>query len=91
MNGRIQVLVCGRVQGVFFRQNAKELASELGLRGYARNLEDGSVEIVAEGSQQKLDKIIEFCKKGPNGASVESTKITYDECKNEFEDFEIRQ
>ena len=91
MNGRIHIMVYGRVQGVFFRQNAKELASELGIKGYSRNLEDGSVEIVAEGHHQKLDKLIEFCKKGPKGASVESTKITYDEYKNEFEDFEIRQ
>ena len=90
MNGRIHILVYGKVQGVFFRQNAKELASGLGIKGYTKNLEDGSLEIIAEGPNQKLDEFIEFCKKGPNGASVESAKITYDEYKNEFEDFEIR-
>jgi len=87
---RVHIIVSGRVQGVFFRSNTRETASNLGLRGYARNLYNGDVEVVAEGNEEKLNKLIEFCKKGPESAHVTNIKIKYEKATNEFSDFEVR-
>lgn len=87
---RVHLIVSGFVQGVFFRSNTKEVAGKLGLTGWVRNLEDGRVEILAEGEKDKLDKLIEWAKKGPELARVENVEIKWEEYKGEFEDFEIR-
>jgi acylphosphatase len=60
----------GRVQGVFFRASAREQATELGLRGYARNLHDGRVEVLAVGDVQALERLAEWLKRGPAQAHV---------------------
>jgi|TARA_B100001964_G_C14258134_1_gene613594 acylphosphatase len=78
------------VQGVFFRANAKRMAESLGLRGYAKNMPDGSVEVVAEGLEEKIKKLIEFCKKGPEAAVVKRIDVKFEEASNEFEGFEVR-
>ena len=82
------LLVSGRVQGVFFRANVRSKANELSLKGYAKNLEDGNVEIVAEGNEEKLKELIEFMRKGPGVAKIENIKITHREPEN-FKSFEI--
>ena len=82
------LLVSGRVQGVFFRANVRSKANELSLKGYAKNLEDGNVEIVAEGNEEKLKELIEFMRKGPGVAKIENIKITHKEPEN-FKSFEI--
>jgi acylphosphatase len=64
--------VGGRVQGVFFRASAREQAHALGLRGYARNLHDGRVEVLAVGDVQALERLGEWLKHGPPHAHVES-------------------
>ena len=61
----------GRVQGVFFRASARQQATELGLRGYARNLSDGRVEVLAVGDVQALERLAEWLKHGPPHARVE--------------------
>jgi len=53
MNNRVYVLISGMVQGVFFRSSAKKRADELHLTGWVRNLDDGRVEAVFEGAQEK--------------------------------------
>ena len=60
----------GRVQGVFFRASTREQATELGLRGYARNLHDGRVEVLAVGDVQALERLAEWLKHGPPHAHV---------------------
>ena len=87
---RVHILVYGRVHGVFFRHNTNKIAHELGLNGFVRNLADGSVEVVAEGNEEKLKKLAEFCKKGLFGARVDDIKISFEKPKNEFSGFEIR-
>ena len=67
----VQVLVYGRVQGVFFRAFASRQASELGLTGYARNLPGGAVEVRAEGERKQLEKLIDCLKVGPPAARVD--------------------
>ncbi|MBI2559255.1 acylphosphatase [Candidatus Woesearchaeota archaeon] len=84
----IHLLVSGRVQGVFFRANVKNKASELGLKGYAKNLPDGNVEIVAEGDEDKIKDLIDFIKKGPGIASVTGVQVKHKGPEN-FKSFEI--
>ena len=62
---RTHIIVHGLVQGVFFRYNTKKEALSLGLKGYTRNMPDGTVEIVAEGQKDRLDGLVEFCKSSP--------------------------
>ncbi|MBS3114730.1 acylphosphatase [Candidatus Woesearchaeota archaeon] len=83
------LIVSGRVQGVFFRANVGNKANELGLKGYAKNLENGNVEVVAEGDEEKLKELIEFMRKGPGVAKIENIKITPKEPEN-FKNFDIR-
>lgn len=87
---RVHIIVHGSVQGVFFRSNARDIASSLGLKGYARNMPDGTVEVVAEGNENKIKELVEFCKKGPESAEVSKIDIEFEKASNEFEGFEVR-
>jgi acylphosphatase len=86
---RVRVKIFGEVQGVFFRANTKEKADELGIKGWVRNLPDGSVEALFEGEDQAVNEIINWCKKGPIGARVEKVEIKEEKFKNEFKKFSI--
>lgn len=87
---RVNIFVAGLVQGVFFRSQTKNKAEELGLLGWVRNLADGRVEILAEGEKDKLEKLVNWAKKGPDLARVDGLETNWQEFKGEFEDFEIR-
>ena len=63
-------LVTGRVQGVFFRASTREQAERLGITGYARNLPDGRVEVLACGSQGQLEELCAWLRSGPPQADV---------------------
>ena len=67
-------LVSGRVQGVCFRASTREQALKLGLRGYAKNLPDGRVEVLAEGEAPALDALERWLQVGPPMAKVESVQ-----------------
>ena len=86
---RACIHVSGTVQGVYFRQNTLIKAQELGLKGLVKNLWDGRVEIVCEGSGESIDNIIAWCRKGPRGARVEDVDIQWEEFMDEFDDFRI--
>jgi acylphosphatase len=73
------VLVHGRVQGVFFRAEARSRAASLGLSGSVRNLRDGGVEAVFEGNPERVESMVEWCRRGPAGASVEDVEISDEE------------
>lgn len=66
----IKIKVEGRVQGVFFRQSTQEKAMDLGIKGTVKNCDDDSVEIVATGMKEQLDKLVEWCWEGPPKAKV---------------------
>ena len=85
----IHLVVSGRVQGVFFRDGTRRKAMELGLRGYAKNLPNGDVEVVAEGDEDKINKLIEFIKNNPGHSKVENIKI-YNKMAENFKTFEIK-
>ncbi|UXI67458.1 acylphosphatase [Tahibacter amnicola] len=67
-------LVSGRVQGVFFRASTRDEAARLGLRGYARNLADGRVEVLACGDAAAVDTLEQWLHRGPPAAKVESVR-----------------
>ncbi|EFE94230.1 acylphosphatase [Serratia odorifera] len=72
----IAAYVYGVVQGVGFRYNTQSKANALGLTGYARNLDDGSVEVLACGQQQQVDALVAWLKAGgPRGARVERVLV----------------
>jgi acylphosphatase len=71
-----RVRVYGRVQGVFFRTSMKEVAEDLGVDGWVRNMPDGSVEALVSGEEEKVEKILEWCRRGPELARVDRVEIT---------------
>jgi acylphosphatase len=87
---RVHVRIEGLVQGVFFRSNIKRRALTLGVKGWVKNLWDGSVEAVFEGKEEDVERLLEFCHTGPPGARVENVDVTYSSYKGEFQDFVIR-
>ncbi|MCD6547586.1 MAG: acylphosphatase [Nanoarchaeota archaeon] len=88
---RFHIFVSGRVQGVFFRANAVNVAKTLGIKGWVRNRKDGRVEIVAEGEDEKLKEFIKWVKKGPILAKVTKVEIKEETPAGEFKEFERRE
>lgn len=86
---RAHVYVAGTVQGVFFRQNTKRQAQNRGVSGWVRNLDDGRVEAVFEGEEEAVKALVDFCRKGPSGASVTDVTVDWEPFKGEFESFKI--
>lgn len=66
-----RVILYGQVQGVFFRQTARELANELGLHGFIKNSSNGTVEAEVEGPPDSVHKFVAWCHVGPEAAKVE--------------------
>jgi acylphosphatase len=91
MNARVHVFVSGKVQGVFFRTSTKDEADELGLSGWVRNLQDGRVEAVFEGEEGKVEKMVEWCRKGPEYARVTGVEVIPEAYKGEFSGFLLRR
>ena len=83
------ISVFGKVQGVFYRASTKTKARELGLTGFVRNKSDGSVYIEAEGDEEDLHQLMEWCKAGPPHALVGEVKMEKSEMVG-FNKFEIR-
>lgn len=86
---RARLLVQGKVQGVFFRENTKQKAQELGLTGWVKNTDEGAVEAVFEGEKEKVSEIVEWLKNGPPLAKVENVEIEWQEYQNEFTGFQV--
>ena len=76
---RVRVRVRGRVQGVFFRAEAQARAESLGVAGWIRNADDGSVEAVFEGDDEQVESMVEWCRRGPAGARVEEVEAVGEE------------
>jgi len=76
---RITVLVSGIVQGVGYRHFTRKKALELGLAGYAENLADGRVEVVAEGERADLLHLLHHLKQGPRGSKVGNLEVLWSE------------
>lgn len=85
----VRVIVHGRVHGVFFRAFASGHARELGLRGYVRNLPDGTVEVYAEGERRQLATLIEHLKVGPPAARMEEMEVHWSDYTGKYSHFAV--
>ena len=86
---RVHIFVSGRVQGVYFRQNTKQVASRHRVTGWVRNLPDGRVEAIFEGSEMDVNEVIEWCHVGPQKASVQDVAVKFGKYTGEFADFDV--
>ncbi|MDP6043166.1 MAG: acylphosphatase [Dehalococcoidales bacterium] len=86
----VQAIVCGDVQGVFFRAFVSEVAEGLNLTGYVCNLPSGNVEVRAEGEEQPLEKLISRLKVGPPAARVRQVITDWSEYTGEYAGFRIK-
>ena len=89
MDAAVHMIVEGRVQGVGFRWFVSRKAAELGLRGFARNNEDGTVEIEAEGDRELLGQLLAETWIGPRGARVAHIHVQWKPTGRRFTSFEI--
>ena len=75
MTVRRRVLASGRVQGVFFREECRERAEEVGVAGWVRNLPDGRLEAHFEGDETEVDRLVTWCRQGPPAARVDDIEV----------------
>lgn len=85
----VRVFILGKVQGVFFRKSAKDIADSMGVVGWIRNNRDGSVESLATGEKASLNTYIKWCRKGPGLARVEKVEVESLGVEEQFDSFEI--
>jgi len=85
-----EVLVSGRVQGVYYRVFTEQEANLLGLTGYVRNLPDGRVQIEVEGNRRDLEELIKRLWKGPGRAQVTDVQASFRPAQGKFTVFSIR-
>jgi acylphosphatase len=76
MHKTISIIVSGKVQGVYYRQSTKEKARELNITGEVRNLPDDTVEIIATGTEEQIEKLVNWCRIGPPRAQVADVVMT---------------
>jgi acylphosphatase len=86
---RVQVIVRGRVTGVFFRAATQREARRLGVTGWVKNRPDGSIEVVAEGEEDAIKEIISWAHHGPSAARVDGVDVRWRGYTGEFSDFRI--
>jgi acylphosphatase len=84
------VVVRGRVQGVSYRWSLQREASTAGLHGWVRNLADGSVEAVVRGPGHDVERLLDWIRRGPPGARVESVDVAWRDAMETTPGFEIR-
>jgi acylphosphatase len=87
MNERMEAIISGKVQGVWFRDFVVRQAQALGLTGITRNLPDGTVHVVAEGPRKDLDLLLKHLKEGPELANVTGVTHSCVPAKGEHKDF----
>ncbi|HQR29464.1 MAG TPA: acylphosphatase [Anaeromyxobacteraceae bacterium] len=75
---RARARVTGIVQGVWYRQSTADEARRLGLSGTVRNLPDGAVEVLAEGTREAVEALLAWCRRGPPAARVEAVEVAWE-------------
>jgi acylphosphatase len=85
------VFVSGRVQGVFFRVETKNEATKNNVTGWVRNTSDGRVEAFFEGEKRAVEKLVDFCRRGPQAANVSKIDVDWKDYSGLFGGFEIRR
>ena len=84
----VHLAIEGKVQGVFYRASAKEIADEIGVKGWVRNTEQGNVEITLTGTDDQINDFVSWCWKGPRRAEVTNISKTAREYES-FDSFNI--
>jgi len=87
---RAHVIVSGRVQGVFFRAETRQAARRIGVSGWVRNLPDGTVEAVFEGTRAQVDAMLDWCRQGPPTARVDDLQVQEQAATGAFSGFDVR-
>jgi acylphosphatase len=87
---RFRLIIEGRVQGVWFRDSTRRQAEGLGVTGWVRNRADGSVEVLAEGPEGEVRRLLAWCRQGPSAARVTRVLESQEDWVGEFDAFEIR-
>jgi len=90
MQARAHLFISGKVQGVYYRGFALDVANRLGLRGWVRNLFDGRVEALFEGFRADIELAIQQCYSGPPGARVDDIEVEWAEHVGDLRGFEVR-
>ena len=90
MERRVEIRIYGHVQGVLFRYFVAKNAQKLGIKGLVRNADDGTVNIIAEGEEEKLFLLIEQCEEGPRLAEVKKVGVSWSPKTGEFQNFDIQ-
>jgi len=88
---RVHIIVKGRVQNVGFRAHVEYHALQIGVFGWVRNLDKDSVEAVAEGEREKVERFVEIVKKGPSLARVDEAQVEYQEALGELNGFHVKR
>lgn len=88
---RAHVWVKGRVQGVGFRAHVEYQAVQIGVTGWVRNVGWDTVEAVAEGEHEIVERFIEMIKKGPRASRVDECKVEYENATGEFKEFGVKR
>lgn len=86
---RVRMIIEGRVQGVWFRDSTRREANRLGVCGWVRNRRDGTVEVMAEGPEMAVEKLIAWCHEGPSVAEVLRVREFREAWKGDFTSFEV--
>ena len=86
---RVRLFVTGRVQGVFFRQSLKAKSIQNDVFGWVKNLQDGRVECLLEGTEENISILVEWAYHGPANAIVENVEIHNEKFNNEFTNFDV--
>lgn len=87
---QIHALVAGFVQGVNFRYYTTKQAKSLSLKGFVRNTVDGRVEVIAQGSRQDLERMVEWLWNGPSSASIDDVKVEWQKPDKKFKGFSVK-
>lgn len=90
MKKQMVLKIYGRVQMVFFRDSTRRFAKKLGLVGWVKNEDDGTVKVIAEGEEEDLKKLIDWCYNGSVLAKVDKIDIDWQEATGQFNQFEIK-
>jgi acylphosphatase len=86
---RARLVISGRVQGVYFRASARDVAQAQRLSGWVRNRLDGDVEAMVEGQEGPVQAFITWCHRGPPGAYVTAVHVTVEPSTGEFHGFHV--
>lgn len=86
----VHAVISGRVQGVNFRMETSLAADRYGVKGWVRNVPDGTVEAYFEGDAENVDSMLDWCRKGPPAASVSDVRVQQQEYAGKYQDFSVR-